>query len=86
MRLEALETLIPDTRIPAAQIIAAAGGTPDEVQGFRQLFGMDSVAMAAAKMPAMIRPVTPMGSSAAMNNGKVASIGNKGFIRSGLFL
>ncbi len=46
MRLEALETLIPDTRIPAAQIIAAAGGTPDEVQGFRQLFGMDSVAMA----------------------------------------
>ena len=45
---------------------------------------LDSVDIAAAKMPAMISPVTPMGSSAAMNSGKVASIGSVGFIRSGL--
>ena len=32
---------------------------------------LDSVDMAAAKMPAMIRPVTPIGSSAAMNSGNV---------------
>ena len=44
---------------------------------------LDSVDMAAAKMPAMISPVTPIGNSAAMNNGNVASIGQRGFIRSG---
>jgi hypothetical protein len=46
----------------------------------------DSVAMAAARMPAMIRPVTPVGSSAAMNSGKVASTFSSGFMRSGWLL
>ena len=47
---------------------------------------LEQVAMEAAKMPAIINPVTPAGSSAAMNNGKVASTASSGFMRSGLFL
>ena len=46
----------------------------------------DSVPIAAAKMPAMISPVSPAGSSAAMNSGKVASIGSSGSSRSGCAL
>ena len=39
--------------------------------------------MAAANSPASTKPVTPAGSSAAMKSGKVASVRNRGFIRSG---
>ena len=47
---------------------------------------LDSVAIAAEKMPAMMSPVMPIGSSAAMKSGKVASIVSSGFMRSGLAL
>jgi 3-oxoacyl-[acyl-carrier-protein] synthase-3 len=46
MRLEAIETLIPEARIEVAQIIGEAGGLPDESRAFTGLFGMRSVAAA----------------------------------------
>ena len=47
---------------------------------------LESVAIAAARMPAMMRPLIPIGSSAAMKSGKVASIDSSGFMRSGWLL
>ena len=41
------------------------------------------VAIEAAKMPAMIRPVTPMGSSAAMNCGNTWSVASSGLSPAG---
>lgn len=43
MRLSALATHIPDHRISAAQIVAAAGGSPAEAKVFQRMFGIEHV-------------------------------------------
>ncbi|WP_264212379.1 hypothetical protein [Leisingera thetidis] len=46
MRLEALETLIPEARAGTADIIRSAGGKAEEIKLFTALFGMHQVAVA----------------------------------------
>lgn len=46
MRLEALETIIPEARIGVDEIIRSAGGSADDIRMFTALFGMHSVAAA----------------------------------------
>ena len=52
MRLEAIETLVPEGRIEIARIIAEAGGLSEETRAFTGLFGMRSVAAADPKVGA----------------------------------